>query len=69
MLAPLSELLRESRLKTIQEGVDHVIVGHRAVLKAVQAHNPEEAAKAMLKHLDMAEQDLRKLLSKPKNKK
>ena len=66
MLLPVRELLRESRMETIQQGVDHVIVGHKAVLKAVRARNPERAATAMLEHLDLAEDDLRRLLGNPK---
>ncbi len=66
MLAPLSELLRESRLETLRQGVDRVIMGHREILEAVRQHDSSKAAQAMHHHLDMAEQDLRKMLaSKP----
>jgi GntR family transcriptional repressor for pyruvate dehydrogenase complex len=63
MLAPLGELLRDSRKETIREGVDRVISGHKAVLAAVRKRDPEKAAKAMYQHLKMAEEDLRKILS------
>ena len=66
MLAPLAQLLRESRLETIRKGVDHVIVGHKAVLEAVRERDPEQAARAMHNHLDLAEADLRQLLAEKK---
>ncbi len=62
MLAPLGELLRDSRKETIRQGVDRVITGHKAILSAIQKKDPEKAAQAMFKHLKMAEEDLRKLL-------
>jgi GntR family transcriptional repressor for pyruvate dehydrogenase complex len=61
MLAPLTELLRESRKKTISQGVERMISGHRAVLEAVRGRNPEVAARAMHRHLEMAEEDLKKI--------
>jgi GntR family transcriptional repressor for pyruvate dehydrogenase complex len=61
MLAPLTELLRESRKQTICQGVDRVILGHRAILKAVQERDPEASARAMHRHLEMAEEDLKKI--------
>jgi GntR family transcriptional repressor for pyruvate dehydrogenase complex len=62
MLAPLAELLRESRKETIRQGIDRVVVGHKAVLTAVRRGDPEKAAQAMYQHLKMAEEDLRKIL-------
>jgi GntR family transcriptional repressor for pyruvate dehydrogenase complex len=60
MLAPLTDLLRASRKKTISQGVERVVSGHRAVLEAVRDRNPEQAARAMHHHLEMAEEDLKK---------
>jgi GntR family transcriptional repressor for pyruvate dehydrogenase complex len=60
MLAPLTELLKESRKRTISQGVDRVIFGHRAVLQALRERSPQKAARAMHRHLEMAEEDLRK---------
>ncbi len=62
ILAPLRELLTDSRKKTIREGVDRVISGHRAILAAIRERDPEKAAQAMFHHLKMAEEDLRKVL-------
>ena len=61
MLAPLTELLQESRKQTISQGVERVILGHRAVLEAVRAGDAEKAAQAMYHHLEMAEEDLKKI--------
>ncbi|MBN1836285.1 MAG: FadR family transcriptional regulator [Spirochaetales bacterium] len=61
MLAPLTELLRESRKETIREGVERVISGHRAILDAVRAGDSDAAARAMHRHLQMAEEDLKKI--------
>lgn len=65
MLAPLGELLRDSRKETIRQGVDRVIQGHKKILAAISKRDPELAAKAMYLHLKMAEADLRKILKKP----
>jgi GntR family transcriptional repressor for pyruvate dehydrogenase complex len=66
MLAPLAELLRDSRKETIRHGIDRVVVGHKAILAAVLKGDPEKAAQAMYQHLKMAEEDLRKNLGNPK---
>jgi GntR family transcriptional repressor for pyruvate dehydrogenase complex len=62
MLAPLSELLRDSRKETIRTGIERVVVGHKAILAAVRRGDPEKAASAMFQHLKMAEEDLRNIL-------
>jgi GntR family transcriptional repressor for pyruvate dehydrogenase complex len=62
MLAPLSELLRESRKETIRKGIERVVVGHRAILAAVRRGDHEKAASAMFQHLKMAEEDLRNII-------
>ena len=68
MLAPLSELLRESREETVRRGIDRVISGHNEILEMVQKRNPAGALKAMHHHLDMAEEDIRYMLGlKPTN--
>jgi GntR family transcriptional regulator, transcriptional repressor for pyruvate dehydrogenase complex len=61
MLAPLAELLRESRRKTIlNAGVDRVLDGHRSILEAVADRNPDKAGESMRVHLSMAREDLKK---------
>jgi GntR family transcriptional repressor for pyruvate dehydrogenase complex len=60
MLAPLTELLKESRRRTLSQGIAHVIQGHEAVLEAVRRRDGEAAAQAMHRHLELAEEDLRK---------
>jgi GntR family transcriptional repressor for pyruvate dehydrogenase complex len=65
MLAPLTELLRESRKQTLSQGAEHVIVGHQAVLDSVRRHDREEAARAMHRHLELAEEDLRRSEGRP----
>jgi GntR family transcriptional repressor for pyruvate dehydrogenase complex len=59
MLAPLTELLRQSRKRTIRRGIDRVILGHGEILAALRKRDPEAAAQAMYRHLEMAEEDLR----------
>ena len=59
MLAPLTELLRQSREQTIRRGIDRVILGHREILAALRRRDPDAAAGAMYHHLEMAEEDLR----------
>jgi GntR family transcriptional repressor for pyruvate dehydrogenase complex len=65
MLSPLAELLRDSRKETIRQGIDRVVVGHKAILAAVQRRDPEKAAQAMFRHLKMAEEDLKSILGNP----
>lgn len=61
MLAPLTELLRESRFRTLKgNGVDIAITGHKEVLEALKKRDSEVAADAMKRHLEMAEKDLRR---------
>jgi GntR family transcriptional regulator, transcriptional repressor for pyruvate dehydrogenase complex len=61
MLAPLAELLRESRRKTIlNAGVDRVLDGHKSILDAVAERDPEKAGECMRVHLSMAREDLKK---------
>jgi GntR family transcriptional repressor for pyruvate dehydrogenase complex len=62
MLAPLAELLRESRRRTIKgTGVDRAIHGHRMILQAIINRDPVQAEKAMRNHLKMAREDLKKM--------
>ena len=61
LLRTLVSLLRQSREKTISRtGKERALVGHRAILDAVGRHKPDKARAAMLDHLAMAEQDLRR---------
>ena len=54
MLAPLAELLRESRKKTVSRGLAHVVEDHGQIIAALREHNSEEAADCMSRHLDIA---------------
>ena len=68
MLAPLTELLRESRIETVKGGADRIIIGHRAILAAVAAADGEGAAEAMRRHLEMACDDIRRAAGLPSSK-
>ena len=60
LLATVTELLRESRRMTITRvGHERALQGHRAILAAVKAGDAPAARDAMLRHLAMAEEDLR----------
>ncbi len=60
MLAPVAALLKESRARTLRlSGVQRAIEGHRQVLQHLQKRDGEGAARAMRRHLAMAEEDLR----------
>jgi len=62
MLAPLAQLLRESRSQTMKGGgVARAIQGHQKILDAVKVRDAEEAAAAMSEHLKMAKTDLNRL--------
>ncbi|MFP4563710.1 MAG: FadR/GntR family transcriptional regulator [Spirochaetia bacterium] len=62
MLAPVSQLLKKSRIATLKfRGIDRAIQGHRAVLEAMNKGDPAAAAEAMSQHLEMAEDDLKKI--------
>jgi GntR family transcriptional repressor for pyruvate dehydrogenase complex len=62
MLAPLSELLRKSRKETMRaNGVQRAIVGHKLLLSAVIEKDSDKAAEAMYRHLEMAEEDLKRI--------
>jgi GntR family transcriptional repressor for pyruvate dehydrogenase complex len=58
MVEPLAELLRTSRTRTMQIDVRRAIVGHKSILKAIEDKDPEGAAMAMHRHLEMALEDL-----------
>jgi GntR family transcriptional repressor for pyruvate dehydrogenase complex len=56
----LADLLNDSLRKTHRRvGVERTIVGHRAILKAVESSNPERARSAMAEHISWAEEDLK----------
>ena len=60
MLAPLAELLRESRRETQKfHGVPRAVAAHRKILAAIIAHDPDKAQEAMEAHLQGAEEDLK----------
>jgi GntR family transcriptional regulator, transcriptional repressor for pyruvate dehydrogenase complex len=59
MLSPVAALLKESRKRTLRlTGVRRAIEGHKLVLRSLQERDGDGAARAMQKHLRMAEQDL-----------
>ena len=60
MLAPLAELLRESRRKTQKfYGVPRTVAAHRKILAAIISHDPDKAQEAMNAHLQGAKEDLK----------
>jgi GntR family transcriptional repressor for pyruvate dehydrogenase complex len=63
VLAPLAALSRELRAKTMKVDVQRAILGHRRILEAVIEKDSERAAQAMHDHLNMAEEDLRKIMA------
>ena len=60
MLAPLGELLRESRIETLRQGVGPVLQGHKAVLEAIRQRDADAAEVAMRSHLELAQSHLRR---------
>lgn len=60
LLTTLAGLMRRSRQETISRlGSKRALAGHRAVLAAIRRTDVRAAREAMLKHLAMAEEDLR----------
>lgn len=60
MLAPVAELLKKSRVATLQyRGIQRAIDGHVKILEAIKNRDAEAASEAMAYHLDMAEDDLK----------
>jgi|688.fasta_scaffold27602_6 GntR family transcriptional repressor for pyruvate dehydrogenase complex len=65
LIQSLENLLREFRGLAIEaRGVRSGIKEHAAVLEAVQARNPQAAREAMILHMKLAEQTLRKVAPK-----
>lgn len=63
LLETLAGLLRSSRKQTLaHSGVEHALLGHRAILKALKAKDSAKARAEMLEHLRLAEIDLRACL-------
>ena len=61
MLAPLAELLKESRRETLrQNGLVKALEAHKQILSAIIEKDSERAAEFMQSHLQMTEQDLKK---------
>lgn len=54
MLSPLTELLRESMKQTISYDIQGVVSEHKGIIEALKSKNPEQAAKRMSLHLDLA---------------
>jgi len=59
MLNPLTQLLYESRTKTMQSDITHALVGHRMILAAMEKGDAKEAVQAMEEHMLMTIQDLK----------
>ncbi|MCP4396806.1 MAG: FadR family transcriptional regulator [bacterium] len=60
MLAPLTELLKRSRLHTLStSGVQKAIDEHTELLHALMQRDPDTAEQAMSKHLQTAEENLK----------
>ena len=56
---PISNLLKKSRIATLKlTGIDRALTGHREIFEALKLKNPDKAAQAMKKHLEMAEDDV-----------
>jgi GntR family transcriptional repressor for pyruvate dehydrogenase complex len=63
MLAPVIELLREQRMKTVKVGgVDIMIEYHSMILQAIIEKDPEKAERSMNLHLVTTEEHLRKVI-------
>ena len=61
LLAPLTELLKESHRKTLKvSGIKAMIASHKKVLKAIKRHSSADARKAMNEKLDETANDIRK---------
>jgi GntR family transcriptional repressor for pyruvate dehydrogenase complex len=65
LVAALTESLRESRTLSFRppESAAVAVAGHRAVVEALRAHDPEAARAAMERHLDEVEALVRAALS------
>ena len=62
MLSSVRQLLTESMAKTLKlTGVKRAIEGHKLILENLKQHDSEGAALAMHKHLEMAEEDIRRI--------
>jgi GntR family transcriptional regulator, transcriptional repressor for pyruvate dehydrogenase complex len=62
ILRPLTKLQRASRERTIKAaGVQVPVAGHQAILNAIRRGAPSISRSAMLEHLDLAYQDIRRL--------
>ena len=69
LLETLSDLLRESRQRTLAySGVEQALAGHRAVLEAVRSCAPAKARETMQHHLRLAARDLQSIGAPRKNR-
>ena len=60
MMNPISNLIKNSRIATLKlTGVERALSGHREILEALKKRDPEAAAIAMRRHLEMAEDDVK----------
>jgi GntR family transcriptional repressor for pyruvate dehydrogenase complex len=64
MLLPVAQLLKESRERTLKfKGVTRAIEGHELILEQLRRRDGEGAERAMRKHLEMVEEDLKQIES------
>lgn len=69
LLETLAEFLYESRLKTlVHSGVERALAGHRAILRAVEAHDGDAARAAMQEHLRLAARDLQEVEARARSR-
>ena len=62
MLTSVAQLLKTSRIATLElTGTDRALEGHVKIIEALKEGDKEKAKTAMLKHLEMAEDDILKL--------
>lgn len=62
LLKTLAGALKRSRRETLsQTGAKRACGGHCKILAAIRSGDPAAAREAMLEHIEMAEEDLRKI--------
>lgn len=64
-IGALTEALRESRELSFApyDAVQTALAGHRAIVEALRAHDPDKARRAMRRHLDEVERLIRASLT------
>jgi GntR family transcriptional repressor for pyruvate dehydrogenase complex len=65
LIGALTEALRESRELSFEpyDAVQTALAGHRAIVEALRAHDPNKARRAMRRHLDEVERLIRASLT------